>query len=228
MPRERRNRGEGRRDEYWTREEMEELVALAQAGKSALDIAKRMLRTPKSIRSKASRIGVPIARKSTGRPDIDPRLRRIVVTAEFDITSLSVEERRALAARLLEGLPACALNIPKPYEAGDGARAWWLARRGPLEERPWYRKMLAEEAKMPSRRQRRREKRARKLDAWYRRQFASAVPTDREAKGTPRDEARRADLSGYDPERTAPNPSFDPFDEEIDFGPDSQPSVFEP
>lgn len=207
MDGETRRRGDGRRGEYWTRLEMEELVAYARSGLTTLDIAKRMLRTTKSIRNKASQLGVSLAgRGKVGRPQaLDAKVRRVMVGPDFDVSALTPDERRALATQLLQGLPAREVAIPDPYDPRAAGRARWEARHGTPGERERRRpkRSATTASEGPSRRQRRKEKRRAKLEAWYQRQLAPKPAADPAA-------------------RTGPIP-FDPFDEPIDFGPDSQP-----
>lgn len=211
MDGEQRRRGDGRRGEYWTRLEMEEFVRHARAHLSTLEIAKRMLRTPKAIRNKASQLGVSLSRGGAqGRPQaINPAIRRVVVTADFDISGLSAEERRALAARLLDGLPVREVVIPETYDPRAAGRAPWEAHLATLGDR-WTlppKQTYVSADRGPSRRQRRKEKRLKRLEAWYQRQLApkpAAAPGEQVAR-----------------------PPFDPFDELIDFGPDAQPRVWD-
>lgn len=171
-----------RSHQFWTREEMEELVRLAQKGVVTAGIARLLSRSPKSVRNKASQIGVPLAGDRGWSPR-DTRRLRVVVTADFDFSTLSEDERRDLARRLLESLPERAVVIPEPYDASAAGKRRWEATLVPPEERErrWarMRERFPEEAKA-SLKAVRREQRWKKIEAWYRRKFGHSpeVPVE--------------------------------------------------
>ncbi|MGQ0647246.1 MAG: hypothetical protein ACT4P7_06715 [Gemmatimonadaceae bacterium] len=162
---------------YWSDAELQSLVRLARSQASTRQIAYELKRTPKAIRNKASSMGLALtandARRAARRHakaagEVDaattPRRRRTLkITVDFDISSLTLDERRALAARLLEQSPAeRELVIPKAYDASAAA----------LERHERRREQLAANGKTkwdddppePTRRQRRKLKKLKKLE----------------------------------------------------------------
>lgn len=164
----------GRRShQFWTREEMEELVRLAKDGVVTSGIARALSRSPKSVRNKASQMGVALGGERSWSPS-DTRRLRVSVTADFDFTTLSEDERRDLARRLLESLPERAVVIPEPYDASAEGKRRWEATLVPVEERERRLARLRERYPEPvqaSRKAERRERRWKKIEAWYRRKF---------------------------------------------------------
>jgi hypothetical protein len=163
----------GRSHQFWTREEMEELVRMARAGMLTWVIARALSRPAKSVRNKASLMGVALGGERSWRPR-DPRRLRVQVTVDFDFTTLSEDERRDLAKRLLESLPEREVVIPEPWDASAEGKRRWEATLVPEEERQkrYARQRARKKPKVEvSRNAERREQRWRKIEAWYRRKF---------------------------------------------------------
>ena len=177
----------GRSHQFWTREEMEELVRMARSGVVTAGIARALSRSPKSVRNKASLRGVALGGERSWSVR-DPRRLRVVVAADFDFTALSMDERRDLARRLLESLPEREVVIPEPWDARAAGRRRWEATQVPEEERE--KRYARQRAKWGprsevGRRAARRERRRRKIEAWYRRQFGRLPEVPAEFGGRP-------------------------------------------
>jgi len=100
---------------YWKEEELAKLRTLAADGTATRQIALRLGRSPKAVRSKASELGIPLlqyGRELRHRyPDpAGERTRhkrtRIVVTTDFDFRTLTYDQRLALAEALRTSVPA--------------------------------------------------------------------------------------------------------------------------
>jgi len=108
----------GRGRQIWTQAHLDQLTALAQRGASAKQIGLELGRSALSVRVKASRLGIALvgheikqgARRQARREgtvalaELGSTRRRatVKVTVDFDLSSLTRTERRALAERLAE------------------------------------------------------------------------------------------------------------------------------
>lgn len=99
---------------YWKESELALLRTLAADGLPTRQIALRLGRSPKAVRSKASEIGVTLLhygrelRKNYPDPEGDTSLhkkKRIVVTVDFDFRALTYDQRLALAEALRASVP---------------------------------------------------------------------------------------------------------------------------
>jgi hypothetical protein len=121
---------------YWTTEDMERLVRMAAERTSTQVIASRLGRTEKSVRNKASALGIALTAHGTRR--VHKRLEargaapkgsgysraKVRVTVDFDISALTREERLTLAARLLDLSTdgEQPVELPPAYDAIAAAR----------------------------------------------------------------------------------------------------------
>jgi len=175
---------------YWSDEDIANLVRLAGIRASTVQIAIELGRTPKAIRNKASSMGLALtayaAKRQARRRDREEgaaalnrshrKRRTLTVTVDFDISSLTRDERLALAARLLEAEPEeRSLVIPKAYdpsEAGHRQYERWLGR---MEELGRLRPEKTDRMTPAQRRlMQRHRKRKELLDAWRHRQRLAA------------------------------------------------------
>lgn len=121
---------------YWTTEDMERLARMAAERTSTQVIASRLGRTEKSVRNKASALGITLGAHGTKR--VLKRLEargaapkgsgysrgKVRVTVDFDISALTREERLTLAARLLDLSTdgEQPVELPPAYDAVEAAR----------------------------------------------------------------------------------------------------------
>lgn len=121
---------------YWTTEDMQRLARMAAEHTSTQVIASRLGRTEKSVRNKASALGIALTAHGTRR--VLKRLEargaapkgsgysraKVRVTVDFDISALTREERFALAARLLDLSTdgEQPVELPPAYDAIAAAR----------------------------------------------------------------------------------------------------------
>lgn len=99
---------------YWKEEELTLLRTLAADGLATRQIALRLGRSPKAVRSKASEIGVTLLHygRELRKKYPDPagetsqhKKKQIVVTVDFDFRALTYDQRLALAEALRASVP---------------------------------------------------------------------------------------------------------------------------
>lgn len=99
---------------YWKEDELELLRRLAADGCPTRQIALRLGRSPKAVRSKASELGVSLTHYGrelrSNYPDSEVettvhKQRRVVVNIDFDFRTLSFDQRLALAEALRTSVP---------------------------------------------------------------------------------------------------------------------------
>ena len=99
---------------FWSATDVASLRRWADEGLPSRQIALRLGRSPKAVRTKAEHLGLSLANDGAERRrrTLDRnggatplKRRKVMVTADFDVSALSYEERLALAELLLASVP---------------------------------------------------------------------------------------------------------------------------